>query len=95
MQEQMQLTPIPTPADFPVEWEAPEDAYLLWTRDRTHWPEQITPLEFSLWQAATAGMNAAYEFYGMANSTRIRRINTVIYGELMFFFLTPSGGRVC
>jgi phosphohistidine swiveling domain-containing protein len=35
---------IPTPPDFPVPFE-PGEERLLWDRDRTHFPRQVTPLE--------------------------------------------------
>jgi pyruvate,water dikinase len=35
---------IPTPPDFPVLFE-PGEEHLLWDRDRTHFPQQVTPLE--------------------------------------------------
>jgi rifampicin phosphotransferase len=35
---------IPTPPDFPVPFE-PGEEQLLWDRDRTHFPHQVTPLE--------------------------------------------------
>jgi len=86
----MQLTSLPIPPNFPVEWRNPKEAYLLWTRERTHWPEQITPLEFSLWEQATEGMNAAYEFYSMANKSLIRRLNTYYYNAMVLKELTPE-----
>ncbi len=90
MPEQMQFTTLPIPPNFPVEWRDPKEAYLLWTRERTHWPEQITPLEFSLWEQATEGMNAAYEFYSMANKSLIRRLNTYYYNAMVLKPLTPE-----
>ncbi|MEZ4727499.1 MAG: PEP-utilizing enzyme [Caldilineaceae bacterium] len=90
MPEPMSFTPLPVPPDFPVTWDHPHDAYLLWTRDRTHWPEQITPLEFSLWQHAAEGMNAAYEFYAMLNKTKLCRFNTYYYNAMIFEMLAPA-----
>jgi hypothetical protein len=36
--------PIPTPPDFPVSF-APGEERLLWDRDRTHFPQQVTRVE--------------------------------------------------
>ena len=43
---------IPAPDDFPVTWLQPEDAELFWTQDRLHYPDPVTPLEFSVIEEA-------------------------------------------
>ena len=40
--------PIPTPPDFPVRWERPEDARYFWTPDRMHFPDVVTPLDAAI-----------------------------------------------
>ena len=39
---------IEIPADFPVTWPQAGDADLFWTQDKLHYPDPVTPLEFSL-----------------------------------------------
>jgi pyruvate,water dikinase len=39
---------IPTPPYFPVEWEDPADAQLLWTHGYDYYPTPMTPMGFSL-----------------------------------------------
>ena len=36
---------IPTPPDFPVNWENPDDEWCFWTRDAMHFPNQVNTLE--------------------------------------------------
>ena len=40
--------PIPTPPDFPVQWEHPDEARAFWTREVMHFPEQLFPLTSGL-----------------------------------------------
>ncbi|MBT4072143.1 MAG: hypothetical protein HOE75_00425 [Chloroflexi bacterium] len=56
---------IPLPNDFPVEWDAPEDANRYWTRDRMHQPFAMPILAGDFFQLSTGvGMNLAHEHYG-------------------------------
>lgn len=70
--------PLPTP-NFPVDWQTPQDAQLLWMRDRIHWPHSITPLEYDWWHGTTEGLNAANRFYRMPGLARVGRFNTYLY----------------
>jgi hypothetical protein len=40
-----QQSKIPTPPDFPVVWENPDDERLFWTRDAMHFPNPVNALE--------------------------------------------------
>src|SRR5439155_1063116 len=51
--------PIETPSDFPVTWQQPDDAQLLWTLDRVHWPDPLPTLVFSIAGDALAGVLTA------------------------------------
>jgi rifampicin phosphotransferase len=54
---------IPTPPDFPVAFE-PGEERLLWDRDRTHFPQQMTPLEADVvGTLLSRGMSHAFERY--------------------------------
>lgn len=72
-------TPIPATPDFPVRWDDPSDAFLLWTNDRMHFPRPMTPLEYEVWAAFGNGANLAGETYALPIRQRFRRINCYIY----------------
>jgi phosphohistidine swiveling domain-containing protein len=72
---------IEPPMDFPVVWEHPEDARLLWTLDRVHWPDPVLPLVFAIaGEALARGLTRAAEAYELpVSEIRVRRINTYRY----------------
>jgi amino acid adenylation domain-containing protein/non-ribosomal peptide synthase protein (TIGR01720 family) len=70
---------IPTPPAFPVRWAQSAEASRLWARDAIHWPEPITPLEFSLWEKAVEGMNRALVDLGLPPMARVCRVNSYLY----------------
>jgi hypothetical protein len=75
--------PIPLPADFPVDWERPEDAHGFWERETMHLPGQSTMLDDSLarhW--IDEGFNAACEDYSMPVRNAYRRVNTYVYQSI-------------
>jgi pyruvate,water dikinase len=73
--------PLPVPEDFPVVWPDPADEARLWMRDRMHWPDPVTPLAFSVMEAAfPAGlMAAARALAAPLGDIAMRRINTYFY----------------
>jgi len=74
------LAPIPTPIDFPVQWKHPEDQRLLWTHDRIHNPEQLTPLEDVYIRVFVEhGFNAAAEAFEMPVRAKNLIINSYSY----------------
>jgi rifampicin phosphotransferase len=85
--EQTQQPPItiPVPPSFPVRWERPDDAKRFWTLDRMHWPEPVTPLDFSLYHAVgfIYGFNAATRAYHLPAQFEVRRINTYRYVAIL------------
>jgi pyruvate,water dikinase len=72
---------IEPPADFPVVWERPEDARLLWTLDRVHWPDPVPLLVFAIaGEALARGLTKTAEAYELpVSEIRVRRINTYRY----------------
>lgn len=75
---------IPTPPDFPVAWERPEDAGAFWTRDPMHFVSQITPLEGAyVRRFMDLGSRSAAEKLGMPAHFIARRINTQFYQALV------------
>lgn len=74
-------TPIPTPENFPVTWEAPEEAMLLWEQEQMHSPHSITPLSA---QVNTEIIEPSLSRHGRGlglpiQGTMTRRINTYIF----------------
>jgi pyruvate,water dikinase len=72
---------IEPPADFPVIWDNPEDARLLWMLDRAHWPDPVPLLVFAIMGEALArGLTKAAQAYELPMSDiRVSRINTYRY----------------
>ena len=74
----------PTPPDFPVNWENPEDERLFWTRDAMHFPNPVNALEeeFLVRIAQGDGFARASEVYGMPVRNRVRLVNTYLYSAM-------------
>jgi len=69
-----------TPADFPVTWRYPQDAQWLWSQDRLHYPDPVTPLEFSLIEGGVdAGLTKAARAYDIPITVHDRHINGYLY----------------
>ncbi|AKT40595.1 non-ribosomal peptide synthetase [Chondromyces crocatus] len=82
---------LPTPPEFPVVWEHPEDARMLWVHDVTHCREQMTPLDFCLrQQAMVEGSNLANLAYGVPFTGEIRLINTYVYQKIIPTTASPT-----
>src|SRR5438105_2841967 len=89
---QAQPEPITPPEDFPVTWQRPEDARLLWTNDRMHYPDPVTPMLASVAErtfdegrtrAAQAQERPLGRYCG-------RRINTYLYTHVVPLTLPPE-----
>ncbi|MDX6378968.1 MAG: rifampicin phosphotransferase [Gaiellaceae bacterium] len=76
--------PVPLPPDFPVAF-APGDEQLLWDRDRTHFPSQVTTLEAEFVSEAVAdGMAHALRQYGApVGGVKVRAINGYVYQAML------------
>lgn len=84
MMESATPRPIPTPPDFPVTWERPEDPQVFWTRDPMHFGTQITPLEGAYTRLfMDHGFASAAKALGMPVHFIARRINTHFYQALV------------
>jgi len=82
---------IPTPADFPVSWERPEDAQAFWMRDLMHFGTQITPLEgVYLRRFMDLGFRSAAHQHDMPVHFIARRINTHHYQALVPITTDPA-----
>lgn len=69
-----------TSPDFPVAWRHPAEEKLLWCHDQAHYPDQITPLEYSLiGEVVTAGLVKAVRAYGIPFTIYDRHINGYVY----------------
>lgn len=74
-----ELTSSPPP-EFPVTWRCPAEENLLWCHDQTHYPDQITPLEFSLLgQGVHRGLAKAVRAYDIPITVHVRHINGYLY----------------
>ena len=72
--------PIPTPPDFPVQWEHPAQACQLWALDRQHFGRPLPPLAADVWRhQATAGMNRAMARYHLPIRLEMLTINGYLY----------------
>src|SRR5947209_3056404 len=71
--------PIPTPPDFPVTWEHPDEARLFWTREVMHGPDQVAPMNELYMSFITHGFAVAGEAYAMPIRVLYRVINTYVY----------------
>ncbi|MGD2157025.1 MAG: PEP-utilizing enzyme [Anaerolineales bacterium] len=80
---QMQIKPgqpIPSPDNFPVTWENPDDQDLLWTFDRYHYPSPLAPLEYELIDAIYEnGAREALSKIDVPFQMINQRINTYFY----------------
>ena len=72
-------SPLPTPANFPVAWDSPEDERLFWIRDQMHCPDPIAPLDEAFIRLVYQGISTVAERYEFPFRTRLRRINTYVY----------------
>ena len=70
---------IPVPLDFPVNWKHPDEKQLLWTQDRLHCPDAMTPLDFSFIQIIDGGIDKAAQVYDIPIVTYDRHINSYLY----------------
>ena len=71
---------LPVPANFPVKWERPDEASYLWTFDRLHVPEPITPADGVYFYCGYEhGVTAAFQHYDVPLRCVARRINTYVY----------------
>lgn len=67
-------------ANFPVTWRYPEDEALFWTQDQLHYPDPVTPLEFSLIEyGVDAGLTSAARAYDIPLTIHDRHINSYLY----------------
>jgi pyruvate,water dikinase len=86
--EHPRTAPIPTPPDFPVAWENPDDERGFWTIDKLHWPDPQPIVLFDLLPEGSIGSAAAA--YDLPLAFRARRINTYVYSELAPLPLPPD-----
>ena len=85
-------TAIPTPAEFPVQWESPEDAMLFWQQDSMHFPDPVTAMEYAGMEGATArGFTAAVSaFEAPVVGMRMKRVNGYAYQAIVPFLGSPE-----
>lgn len=75
-------------------WHRPEDPQRLWSHDRLHYPEQVTPLEFSLIELGVdAGITKAARAYDIPITVHDRHINGYLYIAIEAYGADAAGGR--
>jgi phosphohistidine swiveling domain-containing protein len=75
---------IPVPAGFPVGWDDPADAKLLWRLDPLHFPEPLPVLEHDLHQGLNVeGTNRALESYHFPFRWVMRDIHGYLYTSVI------------
>lgn len=79
------------PAEFPVVWEAVDDAKMFWERDMMHYPAPMKPAEFALMKLYENGFNTAADLYDLPVRMRTLRINTYYYQSIFPIGLPPEG----
>ncbi len=83
---------IPTPPNFPVVWENPDDQRFFWPRDPMHFPDPLTLLEDDLFIDAiyAHGFTKATELYEIPIRPHTRRINTYHYFSMAPVMAPPE-----
>ena len=80
----MAPTPIPTPENFPIEWDDPMAPKLHWIRDRMHFPNQVSPALDLFFEAHNAGFVHAFALYEMPlEGLILRSINGYAYNAVV------------
>ncbi len=67
----------PSVPDFPVRWEDSGDAELFWLMEQNHYPDPVTPADFSVLIKAIYGNKA--DNYDIPGKVCMRHINTYFY----------------
>jgi phosphohistidine swiveling domain-containing protein len=73
---------IPTPEEFPVSWDHPDDATLTWQRD-AHVTEPLAPLSCSVSAAILRGFTPAFRQLGLPIKMRIRFLHGYPYAGVV------------
>jgi phosphohistidine swiveling domain-containing protein len=73
---------IPTPDNFPVLWDNPEDATLLWVQD-SHAPAPLAPLSFSVVSNVLHGFQTAFAHMGMPIQVKVANFNGYVYASFL------------
>lgn len=83
---------LPIPEDFPITWEDPEDAGLLWEHEADHVPHSITRLEFDITGKVSArAFTHAFHRFGMpVKEVRTRLFNTYLYRTTLPIEASPE-----
>lgn len=71
--------PIPTPPEFPVSWDDPEQEQLLWTQDRMHFPQPAPPMQEAFVACFNEGVSKAAAYYKLPIVLHYIRVNTYYF----------------
>lgn len=79
------------PAEFPVNWESPEEEACTWRQDLIHFPDQVPPLFGSFLGLMCEGAAAAAAAGGAPrDQMRYSRFNTYVYATMLPEKLDPE-----
>lgn len=89
--EHAEPQPIPTPPDFPVRWDRPEDARYFWTPDRMHFPDVTTPLDAAIMgDIHDQSFNVPLEALGMPVRMHFMVANGYVYTAMAPVVSSPE-----
>jgi pyruvate,water dikinase len=81
--------PIPTPPDFPINWENPRDAKITWMSNPAY-KTPVPQLIFSVVSAFMVGAGVGFEKAGLNMEMHLNRINTYFYMGMVPKALPPE-----
>jgi molybdopterin/thiamine biosynthesis adenylyltransferase/phosphohistidine swiveling domain-containing protein/nitroreductase len=83
--DERQMSVIPIPADFPVEWESPTEHRLFFRRAADHFPTPIKPLDFAYYKEVLEfGVGETSDHYdGPITGWHLRRLNGWFYQSMV------------
>src|SRR5262245_38402371 len=81
---------LPLPPNFPVRWEAPEDARLFWALNRMHTPEPLTPLDYWFLREYPRAINRAAQMYELPIRLQTLHLNSYLYQAVVPATGTPA-----
>jgi phosphohistidine swiveling domain-containing protein len=88
----VQQEPLPTPDNFRVAWDSPQDAARFWTADLMHWPHGISPLAGTMdVPAFIRGFNlAVQDLFMPIRSVKFQMFNTYVYSSMEPWSYDPA-----
>ena len=87
-------------ANFPVQWQSPEDGQLNWVRDASHFPYPLTPLAVDFTRRVGEFMKTPGT--GISGPGAVASLHSAMYARLtpwdsctVWYLSPPSRTRIC